>query len=38
LRKFISDEKVLEELNRRIGYYKKGTNRPALWLNTEENY
>lgn len=34
----ISESKILEKLNRDIGYYKKGTNRPALWVNNDENY
>ena len=34
----ISESKVLEKLNKDIGYYKNGTNRPALWLNNDENY
>jgi len=35
---FIPEQKVLEKLNRDIGYYKKGMDRPALWLNNDENY
>lgn len=34
----IPETKVLERLNREIGYYKKGMNRPALWVNNDENY
>ena len=34
----IPETQVLERLNREIGYYKKGMNRPALWLNNDENY
>lgn len=34
----IPETKVLERLNREIGYYKKGVNRPALWVNNDENY
>lgn len=34
----IPETKVLERLNREIGYYKKGINRPALWVNNDENY
>lgn len=33
----ISDGKILESLNRRIGYYKQGANRPALWIDNYEN-
>ena len=38
LSQIIPESKVLEKLNREIGYYKKGTDRPALWLDNEENY
>ena len=38
LSRIISEAQVLERLNREIGYYKKGMNRPALWLNNNENY
>lgn len=34
----IPETKVLDVLNREIGYYKKGTDRPALWTNSDENY
>lgn len=34
----IPETKVLERLNREIGYYKKGMDRPALWVNNDENY
>ena len=34
----IPESKVLERLNREIGYYKKGIDRPALWVNNDENY
>lgn len=34
----IPESKVLEKLNRDIGYYKRGMNRPALWINNDENY
>ncbi len=34
----IPESKVLERLNREIGYYKKRENRPALWVNNDENY
>lgn len=38
LSKVIPETKVLERLNREIGYYKKDMNRPALWPNNNENY
>lgn len=38
LSSIIPESKVLERLNREIGYYKKGTNRPALSINNTENY
>ena len=34
----IPESKVLERLNREIGYYKRGTNEPALLVNNDENY
>lgn len=34
----IPETKVLERLNREIGYYKKGMDRPALWVNNDKNY
>lgn len=34
----IPESKVLERLNREIGYYKRGIDRPALWINNDENY
>lgn len=34
----IPESKVLERLNREIGYYKRGTNEPALLVNSDENY
>lgn len=34
----IPESKVLERLNREIGYYKRGMDRPALWINNGENY
>lgn len=34
----IPESKVLERLNREIGYYKRGTNKPAFLVNNEENY
>ena len=35
---YISDTMVLERLNREIGYYKRGMDRPALWIKNPENY
>lgn len=37
LSKYISDRAVQERLNREIGYYKKGQNRPALWVPNPKN-
>ena len=34
----IPESKVLERLNKEIGYYKKGTNSPALLVSNDENY
>lgn len=34
----IPESKVLERLNREIGYYKKGMDKPAFWVNNDENY
>ena len=34
----IPESKVLERLNREIGYYYRGTDRPALLVNNDENY
>ena len=34
----IPESKVLERLNREIGYYKRGMDKPALWVNNDENY
>lgn len=34
----IPESKVLERLNREIGYYKRGMDRPTLWVNNDENY
>ena len=34
----IPESKVLERLNRKIGYYKRGMDRPALYINSDENY
>lgn len=38
LDKIISDSKVLETLNRKIGHYKKGTTEPMLVEDNSENY
>ena len=35
LSKVIPETKVLERLNRENGYYKKGMDRPALWVNND---
>ena len=37
LSKYIPDSKVLERLNRDIGYYKRGMDRPALQAINPEN-
>lgn len=34
----IPESKVLERLNKELGYYKKGTNKPVLLKNNDENY
>lgn len=34
----IPESKVLEKLNREVGYFKRGTNTPNLINNTDENY
>ena len=34
---YIDESRVLEKLNRSIGFYKKGMNRPALWVKNNEN-
>lgn len=34
----IPESKILERLNREIGYYKRGMDRPALYINSDENY
>lgn len=34
----IPESKILEKLNRDIGYYKRGMDRPALYVNNDENY
>ena len=36
--KVIPETRVLERLNREIGYYDRGTDRPALLVNNDENY
>ena len=36
--KVIPETRVLERLNREIGYYYRGTDRPALLVNNDENY
>ena len=38
LSQIIPESKVLEKLNREIGYYKKGMDRPALWIDNDANY
>lgn len=34
----IPESKVLERLNKEIGYYDRGIDRPTLWVNNDENY
>lgn len=34
----IPESKIIERLNRDIGYYKRGDTRPALYANTDKNY
>lgn len=34
----IPESKVLERLNKEIGYYKRGTSNPDLLVNNDENY
>lgn len=34
----VDDVKVRERLNREIGYYKQGADRPALWLYNNTNF
>lgn len=34
----ITERMVLEKLNRDIGYYKRGMDRPTLWVKNPENY
>ena len=36
--KVIPETRVLERLNREIGYYDRGTDRPTLLVNNDENY
>lgn len=38
LSKFVDEMAVLKKLNRDIGYFKKGMDRPALWIKNAENY
>jgi hypothetical protein len=33
----ITEEKILRQLNKQIGYYKKNSDRPALWPITNSN-
>lgn len=35
---YIPEKRVLEKLNRDIGHYKKGTNKPDLKIKNSENY
>ena len=37
LSRYIDEEVLLEKLNRKIGYYKKGANRLALWVDNRKN-
>lgn len=37
LHKYFDNNEVLEKLNRKIGYYKKGMDRPALWVPNNSN-
>lgn len=34
----LEESKFLDKLNRDIGFYKKGTNRPAYYINNDKNY
>lgn len=34
----ISEAKIIKMLNKEVGYYKRGSDRPALWINNDENY
>lgn len=38
LSSFVNETMVLRKLNRDIGYYKRGMDRPALWIKNPENY
>lgn len=38
LTKALSEDAFLKRLNREIGYYKKGQDRPALWIDNDKNY
>lgn len=38
LSKYINERAVLEKLNRDIGFYKRGIDRPALWIKNQENF
>ena len=38
LSKAFSEDAFLKRLNREIGYYKKGQDRPALWIDNDKNY
>jgi hypothetical protein len=38
LSKALSEDAFLKRLNREIGYYKKGQDRPALWIDNDKNY
>ena len=38
LSQVIPESRVLERLNREIGYYKKGMDRPALYVDNDKNY
>lgn len=35
---YINEKTVLEKLNRDIGFYKRGMDRPALWIKNQENF
>lgn len=37
LSKYIPEDRVLKKLNKEIGFYKKGMDRPALWIANSEN-
>lgn len=38
LSSFVNEAMVLRKLNHDIGYYKRGMDRPALWIKNSENY